>query len=379
MKRLLFLLAIVLSFGSAGAQQLNGPSVTPQFPGASSITSIRVSGSTNTCGTTSSDTDANAWATTVCNNGGTVSQGYTTAATTMVAGIKSDGQWTSLDEFLVLAAENATQAKYDFVARRATTLSGTPPTFTALSYYQGNGTSSFIDTGYNASTGPNALPANSTWGHWIVGAAPTTGIGISGRTTPSCIGMAWNNTTSFYNCTNNASVNTPHVYGGIALIQSERTTSSAEQFYLNGALVTSDASASSVGFCNDTYPLFASRASTCASAPNAFSNVKMAIFYAGHSLGGTGVTNIAARIRTFLRTINVGTSFNATIATTVLTVTGSCTGGTIAVGQFIEGAGVTTGTTVTSLGTGTGCAGTYNLSASQTVGSSTPMTANIFQ
>jgi hypothetical protein len=61
-------------------------------------------------------------------------------------------------------------------------------------------------------------------------------------------------------------------------------------------------------------------------------------------------------------------SFTASIATTVLTVTGTPTGN-IAVGQTLVGAGVTANTTISSLGTGTGGAGTYNLNNSQTVAS----------
>lgn len=58
------------------------------------------------------------------------------------------------------------------------------------------------------------------------------------------------------------------------------------------------------------------------------------------------------------------------IATTVLTVT-PVISGTLAVGMTISGTGVTAGTTITSLGTGTGGTGTYNVSASQTVISTT--------
>lgn len=62
-------------------------------------------------------------------------------------------------------------------------------------------------------------------------------------------------------------------------------------------------------------------------------------------------------------------AFTASIATTVLTVTGSPTG-TIAVGHAVQGIGVAVGTIITSLGTGTGGAGTYNLSGgSQTISS----------
>lgn len=58
------------------------------------------------------------------------------------------------------------------------------------------------------------------------------------------------------------------------------------------------------------------------------------------------------------------------ITTTVLTVA-SCSSGTLAVGMILSGTGVTTGTNITSFGTGSGGAGTYNLSASQTVVSET--------
>ena len=63
-----------------------------------------------------------------------------------------------------------------------------------------------------------------------------------------------------------------------------------------------------------------------------------------------------------------GGSGTASITTTVMTVTG-ITSGTYAVGQVLTGVGVVVGTTITSLGTGAGGNGTYNVSASQTVAS----------
>jgi hypothetical protein len=62
-------------------------------------------------------------------------------------------------------------------------------------------------------------------------------------------------------------------------------------------------------------------------------------------------------------------SFTGVISTTTLTA--SSVTGTIAVGQLITGTGVTAGTTIVALGTGTGGAGTYIVSASQTVSSTT--------
>ena len=85
--------------------------------------------------------------------------------------------------------------------------------------------------------------------------------------------------------------------------------------------------------------------------------------------GGNGGVGVAS-------TIN-GTSavVTGTIATTVLNVS-AVTSGTLTVGSVISGTGVTAGTTITSLGTGTGGAGTYNINVSQTVSSPTTISVN---
>ncbi len=67
-------------------------------------------------------------------------------------------------------------------------------------------------------------------------------------------------------------------------------------------------------------------------------------------------------------------SFTASIALTVMTVT-AVSSGTIAVGQVINGSGVTR-CTIISLGTGTGGTGTYNISTSQTIASEAMTSAN---
>lgn len=60
-------------------------------------------------------------------------------------------------------------------------------------------------------------------------------------------------------------------------------------------------------------------------------------------------------------------NYTGSITTTVLTVTGTPTGAPIAVGAAVTGA--LPGTIITSLGTGTGGAGTYNVNNSQTLAS----------
>lgn len=62
--------------------------------------------------------------------------------------------------------------------------------------------------------------------------------------------------------------------------------------------------------------------------------------------------------------------FTGAISGTTLTIS-AVTSGTIGVGDVISGSGVTAGTYITALGTGTGGVGTYTVSASQTAGSTT--------
>jgi hypothetical protein len=67
-------------------------------------------------------------------------------------------------------------------------------------------------------------------------------------------------------------------------------------------------------------------------------------------------------------------SVTATIAGTVMTVS-AVGSGALAVGQFLEGVGIASGTYIASLGSGTGGTGTYNLSQSNTVGSGETVSA----
>jgi hypothetical protein len=93
---------------------------------------------------------------------------------------------------------------------------------------------------------------------------------------------------------------------------------------------------------------------------------------------GSGLTNIPIpantnRIQTF--TDITPATFTASISGTVMTVSAFTSGKAIAVGDEIGGSGVTASTTISSLGTGTGGTGTYNLNNSMTV-SSEAMTAS---
>jgi hypothetical protein len=96
--------------------------------------------------------------------------------------------------------------------------------------------------------------------------------------------------------------------------------------------------------------------------------------------GGTGVTTATGSGSVVLsnsptlklpRIEGVTITFTASISATTMTVTVAPAVGSIYIGMPISGTGVTAGTTITGLGTGTGGVGTYVVSASQTVSSTT--------
>jgi hypothetical protein len=93
----------------------------------------------------------------------------------------------------------------------------------------------------------------------------------------------------------------------------------------------------------------------------------------GTGTGGVGTYTVSDSQTTASTTINSVASpaiVTGAIAGTTLTVS-AVTSGTLKIGQTIEGSGVTDGTIITAFGTGSGGAGTYTVSASQTVSSTT--------
>jgi hypothetical protein len=84
---------------------------------------------------------------------------------------------------------------------------------------------------------------------------------------------------------------------------------------------------------------------------------------------GDGTQTYAARIMEVTTSFGAA-SFTGSISGTTLTVS-AVSSGTIAVGQTISGTGITSGTKITALGTGSGSTGTYIVNISQTISSTT--------
>lgn len=98
----------------------------------------------------------------------------------------------------------------------------------------------------------------------------------------------------------------------------------------------------------------------------------------GTGTGGTGTYTVSDSQTVASTTINSTAApaiVTGSISGTTLTVS-AVTSGTLKIGQTIEGTGITDGTIITAFGTGSGGAGTYTVSASQTVSSTTIYSLN---
>ena len=164
----------------------------------------------------------------------------------------------------------------------------------------------------------------------IQGNATTTGTGIS-------FGIRTGGTTYSYAYTGSFSQTT---WQHLAVVRSGTTCTT----YLNG---TSVASNSSFGY-------------DIQSVSNMY-------------IGSSPITGFTRVFNGYLQGLRItkgyarsATGSSSSISGTTLTVGGTITG-TFAVGMVLSGTGVTAGTTITALGTGTGGAGTYTVSVSQTV------------
>ena len=98
----------------------------------------------------------------------------------------------------------------------------------------------------------------------------------------------------------------------------------------------------------------------------------------GTGTGGTGTYTLGLSqtiASSQMYTSSPGAVITAAITGTTMTVA-SVASGTLYVGQTIQGAGITTQTIITALGTGTGGAGTYTVNNSQTIASITMYALN---
>lgn len=75
---------------------------------------------------------------------------------TLVGSLKTTGIWAKLDALYIMAAADSQAAKLNWISSSFNLTAVSAPTFTVDRGFAGNGTSSYLDTGFDATTAPSA-------------------------------------------------------------------------------------------------------------------------------------------------------------------------------------------------------------------------------
>lgn len=170
------------------------------------------------------------------------------AINTLIGSLKSAGAWSKLDVLQVYAAADSQAALLNWMSSSYDASVVSSPTFEADRGFKTNGSSSYINTGWNPGAGVNftqdsstfglwsgysGLSANSINGSWGPGPTPRSGCSIQ------LIGLGYSSIAHALNHNQNYATsqwNTPTTsgHGGHGVHASARTGSSAQKNYAQG-------------------------------------------------------------------------------------------------------------------------------------------------
>lgn len=249
------------------------------------------------------DPDALKWRAAVIAAGGPVSDVQKRRVSTLIRSLKASGVWSTLDRLWLHAAENPTQALADLVTRATATTAGHAPTFTAGRGFQGNGTSQYIDLGFNASTAGGKYTQNDAMmATWVETAQ-------SDASRADYIGNDFNNygligqlnVTQAEFGINSASSLTGNFVTKVGLWHLQRTASNAVAAYQNGLAFASNSAASAVT-ANDN---FLALAADQVGSPTNFTNGRVSMSAIGKSMTTGQISAFYNALRAYMTAVGV--------------------------------------------------------------------------
>jgi hypothetical protein len=225
----------------------------------------------------------------------------------LIRSLKQAGIWSKLDAFYVMAAADAQAAQRNWIADAYNLTPTNSPTFTADQGYQGNGTSSYLATGFTPSSAPSPkLVQNSaSLGVWsrtnIAENAVDIGAKGSNPGTQDSTIMIRNSSNQFLNRLNIIAGGgySPANASSVGLFVAVRPDASNLIDYVNGAVIGTGAVASAVvatiefniGVRNDNGTF------------NAYSTKQYAAALIGSSLSAAENSALYAALNTYLTAV----------------------------------------------------------------------------
>lgn len=248
------------------------------------------------------DPDALRWRAAVIAAGGPVSDAQKRRVSTLIRSLKASGIWPTLDRLWLFAAENPTQAGIDLVARASVTLVASP-VFTAGRGHKGNGTSSYINLGFNASTAAGKYAQNDAMmATWVETAqSDASRVDYIGNDFNNYGLIGQNNGTTAEFGINSVTSLTSALGTKTGLWHLQRTASNAVAVYQNATVVASN-SAVSAAIANAN---FAALATMQTVTPTNFTNGRVSMSAIGRSMPAGQVGAFYSSMRTYMTAVGV--------------------------------------------------------------------------
>lgn len=233
----------------------------------------------------------------------------TTAYTTMICGMVTDGVWcgTTLDALYIFATNTTTTANLNLCSTSFGLAQTGSVTFSADHGYTGDGSTGFLDTGFTPSTaGGNWVLNSATIGAYILTNRTTnaTNVALGSTDASGSTGFSYIqplNTTFQYDLNGNTF---PTVANGSArghwLVT--RTSSSLVTAYKNGASFGSSGSDTSTTLPNQTVLISALHD---IGSIDDFSNDQVAAAYFGSGINATQAAAIDTRINGYMTALGI--------------------------------------------------------------------------
>jgi hypothetical protein len=230
---------------------------------------------------------------------------HTIAYTTLICGLVTDGVWTKLDFLHVYGTQDATNALLNLVSSSFSATLVNVPSFTADQGFTGDGSTSYINTGFNPSTaGGNYTQNNASFGMYdrtstvIVTNSPLMGTydgtNVSAYYPNGGDNFLYARINSGFDGGAGASIN----HQGFFMLS--RTGATAVAVFKNGSSLYSTAT-SSTGLPNNSFFTLAANFSGTPTTPLAD---QVAADFAGGGLNTTDLSNLSSRVNTFFTTFS---------------------------------------------------------------------------
>ncbi len=226
------------------------------------------------------------------------------AYATLIDGLVADGVWSQLDALWILAADISGNAVVNLKSS-SFTLANNGATFTADRGYAGNGSTTYLDTGFNPSTAGGSFIQDSAhfsiWNRTTPGATSVVDMGVNGPATLCELFMQVGG--KMYGRIND---NTGSPTAGVTVSDTpghyltERADAATTRQYQNGTLVQTDTTNASNTLPNFNFYICAGNDSGSIFFP---STDQIAAASIGGVLGATKAAALSGRLQTYMTAV----------------------------------------------------------------------------